>query len=92
MAVSLAHICRMCSLLFPPGRVINTIPKGKTHAGGNTMNTTYTFKKNGKSYSAKGSNRFDAQLSIELAYHIDLTGATFEEVYKLRVVRTGTVR
>ena len=54
--------------------------------------TTYTFKKNGKKYSAAGNNRFDAQESIELAFGIDLTGATFEEVYKLRVVRTGTVR
>lgn len=55
--------------------------------------TTYTFTtKNGSSYSAKGNNRFEAQQNIELAWGIDLTGATFEEVYKLRVVRTGTVR
>ena len=55
-------------------------------------NTHYTFTKDGKTYSAAGANRFDAQLSIELAYGIDLKGATFEEVYKLRVVRTGKVR
>ena len=54
--------------------------------------TTYTFKKNGKAYSADGNNRFDAQLKIELAFGIDLSGAIFEEVYKLRVVRTGKVR
>lgn len=54
--------------------------------------TTYTFKKDGKAYSAVANNRFDAQEKIELAFGIDLTGATFEEVYKLRVVRTGKVR
>ena len=56
------------------------------------MNTTYTFKKNGKAYSAKGNNRFEAQDQIELTFGIDLSGATFEEIYKLRVVRTGKVR
>ena len=53
------------------------------------MHTTYTFKKNGKAYSAKANNRFEAQEQIELAFGISLKGATFEEVYKLRVVRTG---
>ena len=57
------------------------------------MNTTYTFiTKDGKRYSHGGNNRFEAQQAIELAFCIDLTGATFQEVYKLRVVRTGTVR
>ena len=68
------------------------------------MHTTYTFKKNGKAYSAKANNRFEAQDQIELAFGISLKdqielafgislkGATFEEVYKLRVVRTGKVR
>ena len=56
------------------------------------MHTTYNFKKNGKTYSAKASNRFDAQDQIELTFGISLKGATFEEVYKLRVVRTGKVR
>lgn len=54
--------------------------------------TTYSFKKDGKTYSATGNNRFDAQDKIELSFGIDLKGAAFEEVYKLRVVRTGTVR
>lgn len=53
--------------------------------------TTYTFKKDGKNYSA-ANNRFEAQDKIELAFGISLKGATFEEVYKLRVVRTGTVK
>lgn len=57
------------------------------------MNTTYTFiTKNGKRYSHGGNNRFEAQEALELAFRINLTGATFQEVYKLRVVRTGTVR
>ena len=56
------------------------------------MKRTYTFRKNGKAYSAKANNRFDAQEQIELAFGISLSGATFEEVYKKRVVRTGKVR
>ena len=55
-------------------------------------NTTYTFKKNGKTYYANGNNRIEAQESIELAFGISLKGATFEEIYKLRVVRTGKCR
>ena len=55
-------------------------------------NTTYTFRKDGKAYSANAKNRFEAQDQIELAFGISLTGATFEEIYKLRVVRTGKVR
>ena len=55
-------------------------------------NTIYTFRKDGKTYSVTGQNRIDAQDKIEMAFHISLLGATFEEVYKLRVVRTGTVR
>lgn len=54
-------------------------------------NSTYTFTKDGKKYSASGANRFDAQLNIELAFGISLKGAKFEQVYKLRVVRTGRV-
>ena len=54
--------------------------------------TTYTFRKDGKAYSANAKNRFEAQEKIELAFGISLSGATFEEIYKLRVVRTGKVR
>lgn len=56
------------------------------------MHTIYTFRKNGKAYSIKANNRIDAQDMIELTYGISHKGATFEEVYKLRVVRTGKVR
>ena len=55
-------------------------------------NTTYTFRKDGKAYSANGKNHFEAQEQIELQFGISLSGATFEEIYKLRVTRTGTVR
>lgn len=55
-------------------------------------NTTWTFKKNGKAYSANGKNRFEAQDKLEMQYRIDLTGAAFEEIYKLRVIRTGIVK
>ena len=65
-----------------------------TPEGQNTMkNTTYTFiTKDGKRYSHGGNNRLEAQHALELAFRVDLTGSTFQEVYKLRVVRTGTVR
>lgn len=56
------------------------------------MNTIYRFTKDGKSYTAAGKNRFEAQLCIELSCRVNLTGAAFEEIYKLRVVRTGVVR
>lgn len=57
------------------------------------MKSTYTFiTKDGKKYSHGGNNRFDAQQALELAFRINLAGAKYEEVYKLRVVRTGTVR
>lgn len=55
-------------------------------------NTTYTFKKDGKTYSVKGNNLWDAQTTVELLNGIDLTGATYEVVYKLRVIRTGIVK
>lgn len=54
--------------------------------------TTYRFTLNNKIYTAKGNNRFEAQNTIELAHEIDLNGATFEEIWKLRVVRTGIVK
>lgn len=56
------------------------------------MHTTYNFKIGNKTYSAKTNNRFEAQDQIELTFGISLKKATFEEVYKRRVVRTGKVR
>ena len=58
---------------------------------GATMNTIYRFSKDGKTYSANGNNRFEAQMNAELQWHVDLTGASYEEIYKLRIVRKGTV-
>lgn len=55
------------------------------------MNTTYTFTKDGKQYSIRANNRFEAQAAIELAWGISLDGAEFVEVYKLRIIRTGRV-
>ena len=56
------------------------------------MNTTYRFTKDGKTYAEAGTNRFDARLKAELRWGIDLTGAIFEEVYKLRTIRRGIVK
>ena len=56
------------------------------------MNTHYTFTKNGKTYSAMGANRFDAQSKIELACRVDLTGANRTQYYKLRAVASGIVK
>lgn len=55
-------------------------------------NTTWRFTKDGHTYSANGNNRFDAQLNIETRFGINLTGATFEEIYKTRTVRAGKVK
>ena len=39
-----------------------------------------------------GYNRFEAHGNIELQWGIGLKGVTFEEIYKLRAVKTGKVR
>lgn len=56
------------------------------------MNTIYRFHKDGRKYSGKGANRFEAQNDLELQWGISLKGAIFEEIYKLQVVRMGKVR
>jgi hypothetical protein len=54
---------------------------------------TYRFAKNGKTYTtAQGKNRFEAQLNLELQFQTSLQGATFEEIWKGRVERTGIVK
>ena len=55
-------------------------------------NMIYRFKKNGHTYSVKGTNRFDAQTTAELLFGIKLSGARFEEVYKMQVIKTGIVK
>ena len=52
----------------------------------------YRFTLNDKTYSTCANNRFDAQLNLEIAFGITLIGATFEEVWKLKVIRTGIVK
>ena len=53
----------------------------------------YRFTKDGNTYTtAQGKNRFEAQANLELQFQTDLTGATFEEVWKGRVDRTGIVK
>jgi hypothetical protein len=53
----------------------------------------YRFTKDGKTYTtAQGNNRFEAQENLELQFQTDLRGATFEEVWKGRVDRTGIVK
>ena len=54
--------------------------------------TIYRFTKNGKTYSEHADNIFSARLNAELRWGIDLSGATFEEVWKLKVIRTGIVK
>lgn len=53
------------------------------------MKTSYTFTKNGHSYSIKANNEVDAQAALERIYHMSLKGATWTEYYKLRAVSTG---
>ena len=54
--------------------------------------TTYTFKKDGKTYSSTGNNKLEARENIEIRFGISLSGAVYEEIYKLKVVRTGKER
>ena len=54
---------------------------------------TYRFTKNGKTYTTRqGQNRFEAQLNLELQFQTSLKGATFEEIWKGKVERTGIVK
>lgn len=52
----------------------------------------YRFIKEGKTYSTKqGKNRFEAQQNLELQFQISLEGATFQEIWKGKLDRTGRV-
>ena len=54
---------------------------------------SYRFIKDGNTYTtAQGNNRFEAQLNLELQFQTDLKGATFEELWKGKVERTGIVK
>lgn len=53
----------------------------------------YRFRKDGKTYTTmQGKNRFEAQLNLELQFQTSLKGATFEEIWKGKVDRTGIVK
>ncbi|MGO4997799.1 hypothetical protein [Oribacterium sp. Sow4_G1_1] len=53
----------------------------------------YRFRKDGKTYTTmQGKNRFEAQESLELQFQTSLKGATFEEIWKGKVDRTGIVK
>lgn len=54
--------------------------------------TTYRFTIGNNIYTAAGDNRLSAQLNIEVSTGISLKGAKFEEIYKLKVIRTGVVK
>jgi len=49
----------------------------------------YKFIKDGHTYTASGANRWEARLNIELAHHVDLTGAAFQVISKNHVLYTG---
>ena len=55
-------------------------------------NTMYRFTKDRHTYTVGGENRFSAQLNAELRFGIDLSGAEFEEIYKLKTIRKGIVK
>ena len=56
-------------------------------------NTHYEFTKDGKTYASKGNNLTDARWDAETRFGIDLTGATYKEIYGLKkVVRQGTLK
>ncbi|MCH4013816.1 MAG: hypothetical protein LKE64_05760 [Solobacterium sp.] len=53
----------------------------------------YRFRKDGKTYTTmQRKNRFEAQESLELQFQTSLKGATFEEIWKGKVDRTGIVK
>lgn len=49
----------------------------------------YKFSKGGHTYTATGSNRWEARMSVELAHHVDLAGATYQVIRKSNVLYTG---
>ncbi|MGN1022944.1 MAG: hypothetical protein ACI4OJ_05550 [Lachnospiraceae bacterium] len=74
-------------------RVIYVHAKGKQHPTEDKDMMKYRFIKDGKTYTTtQGRNRFEAQLNLELQFQTDLKGATFEEIWKGKVDRTGIVK
>lgn len=53
----------------------------------------YKFHKNGHVYSIMSENRTMARRSIELAHHVDLTGANYEDTTrKGAVIASGIIK
>lgn len=59
--------------------------------GGINMNMMYRFRKNGKEYFAKGENRFDAQLNVELATGKKLNGGEYAEINLKEVIKMARI-
>jgi hypothetical protein len=73
-------------------RVIYVHAKGKQPREDKNM-MRYRFRKDGKTYTTmQGKNRFEAQENLELQFQTSLKGATFEEIWKGKVDRTGIVK
>ena len=54
--------------------------------------THYTFIKDGLRYTTSRDSLYTAKKHLEYLFHIDLSGATYEERFKNRIVATGKVR
>lgn len=52
----------------------------------------YKFSKNNHVYSIMAENRSAARWNIEIAHHVDLSGAKFEEIRKGTVINSGIVK
>ena len=50
------------------------------------LKLVYKFHKDGRDYTIIGDNRTSARLGIEISFHVDLSGAKYEET-----LRNGTV-
>lgn len=55
-------------------------------------NTMYRFFKDGHIYTVSGDNLLSAQFNAEFRFGVDLGGATYEVIYKLKTIRTGKIK
>ena len=51
----------------------------------------YTFIKNGKTYITRAHNRIEAIEQIERVYNINLNGASWQQLYGLKINNYGIV-
>ena len=74
------------------GRYNRTKELTNHHKEGTTMKTSYLvykFHKNGHIYTIMAENRTMARWNVELAHHVDLSGAKYQELRKGTVIRSG---